>query len=93
MNKSFTIINGKEVWKYKATYGIPLDIILMKLSKANILPTWVELFEAAYKDGTNLEKLSRELIFIIKEEYSEDVYNNCKDKLPLMPKYIYEKSL
>jgi hypothetical protein len=77
-------IGGDIVWRMKATHGLPLDFILARLAKEELIPTWDQLFAAAKADGTNLQKLSRELQFFVRETYPKHIADEINRRLPLM---------
>jgi hypothetical protein len=82
------LMSGKTVWSMKATHGMPLDFVLQQMAKTGWVPRWDELYESANADGANLEKLTRELQFYVKEAYPAEVAEAINERLALMPHYI-----
>jgi hypothetical protein len=64
---------GELLWQLKATYGLPLDIALVRLAQAGVMPVWDGLFRSAAADGADLQKLARELAFFCREAYDGGV--------------------
>lgn len=83
----WSLIPGELLWRLKAERGVPLDLAFDYLAGKWLLPTWDAFFTAARRDGANLEKLSRDVIFFVRESYPSDVYAHCARLLPLMPAY------
>lgn len=55
------IILGAEVWKLKATHGLPLDFVLDSLAATDMIFTLPDFLNAAEADGVNLTRLKRTL--------------------------------
>lgn len=51
-------IDGAAVWRAKAERGF--------------VPTWCELLEAAARDGTDTDRLIRNLCFFVRESYAPE---------------------
>lgn len=50
-------MSGKEFWAFKATHGVPLDLLVDETFAAGVMPVWSEVFDAARSDGADLRKL------------------------------------
>lgn len=75
------LVDGAEIWRVKATHGLPLDFALEALAKRDAVPTWPDLFAAARRDGANIPKLVRELRFFVREAYAPDVASKIVEGL------------
>ena len=75
---------GAALWKLQATHGLPLDMALVRLAQEGLVPTWLELFEAARKDGANLRRLHRAVQFFVTEAYGPPIAAAINSRLSLL---------
>jgi hypothetical protein len=73
------VVSGEEIWRLKATHGLPLDFALMELARHDAVPAWDQLLAAARRDGTNMPRLVRELSFSVREAYGVDLEQRFND--------------
>lgn len=81
------LISGYEFWALKATYGIPLDLIIEELFEAGIYPKWDEVLLAAKFDGANINKLVNEL----KMCFEHFCKKESREHMIMMIDKLYEK--
>lgn len=77
-------MDGRKVWEMHATHGLPLEVSLMELGRKGIMVTWLDLLEAASRDGADWCTLIPRLQFAVKEAYPEadaDVINTRLDNI------------
>lgn len=76
------LIDGRKVWKWHATYGVPIEFTIPELSKRGYIPTWDRLLKAAMYDGVDIPRLVRRLQGIAVDSYSHNFANIIQMKLP-----------
>ena len=69
-------VDGKPVvrglYQFRATYGMPIDVLLERCRKHNIVPDWLYLFQETHKQG--------ELRQAIIDVYGRDYLNGITEK-------------
>jgi hypothetical protein len=72
---NISLIDGGVVWKLHATHGLPIDFIMDYMWDVyKIIPTFLEILKSAKKDGTNIQRLFKELDGYAKIIYGDEVY-------------------
>ena len=74
-------IDGARIWQIKATHGLPLDMAIQRCASRGFVPTWLELLDAAERDGANIPVLIRELQYCVTEAYEPDFARAVNEKL------------
>jgi hypothetical protein len=75
------LVDGAEIWRVKASRGLPLDFAFERLAQSDAVPTWDDLIAAARRDGANIPRLVRELQFFVREAYRPEVAGEINARL------------
>lgn len=66
-----TIINN--VFHFYETHGLPLDVIFICLMERNIVPNWINFYQAAIKAGMKHSRIISKLDEAISDSFGKEI--------------------
>lgn len=74
------VISGNSIFSFEATYGLPLEFILISI-KDRFLVDWIGYLEATTASGKKLKTTILSIEFAVKENYGELYSKQVIDKI------------
>ena len=70
------VVSG--IYKFKESYGIPLDFIFEEIEKNNMIISWPHLIREAKECGCNMSKFMTELEYSVLDIYGKKQWEHIK---------------